>query len=169
MIPRAYEERVCGYCGYRDVSVYPNHGDPICAECWKRKHGKATSEYHHPFGRSIPETVYIPANLHAYFTKVKTAWPKDLHTYPIQPLLQIAYHLRNKNDLDNWLVNHPEVFVAPQRDQLIPAIRTYALNFESDSDYLISLHDALVKVLGKDYVNDMTLAPLLTYHPHQAR
>jgi hypothetical protein len=161
MIPRAYKDCVCGYCGYRDLSVYQNHNDPICAECWKRQHGKTTSDNHHLYGRTRNDTVLIPANLHAYLTEAKKSWPKVLNNFPIDPLLQIAYSLRMIKDLVTWYLNHPEKFKTLLREQIDQIFLAVSINLENYSDWLIALQNHLVKVNGKDYYQNFGIAPLL--------
>ena len=163
MIPRAYKDLVCGYCGYRDSSVYVNRGDFICAECWKQQHGKTTSDIHHIYGRSRNDIVLIPANLHAYLTEEKKSWPKVLACFPIDPILQIAYSQRMIKDLVTWNLNHREYFTTPKRDQVDQLFLAVSINLENYSDWLVALQAYLVKVNGKEYYQNIGIAPLLTH------
>jgi hypothetical protein len=163
MIPRAYEDRVCEYCGYRDISVYLKNDHAICPECWKSRNEKAISEYHHVYGRTKNVTVQIPANLHAYITLVRNSWPKVISRYPDDPILQIAYAQRHIYDLVGWCLNHPEKLEnKTARPQVFRLIQECSRNFEIYSDWLIALQAYLVKVNGTGYFQTMGIAPLLT-------
>src|SRR5258708_28106034 len=172
MIPKAYQERVCDVCGYRDPSVYRVEDREICAECWKRENGKTTTDIHHPYGRSRPETVKIPANLHAYLTEGQKRWPKIIKKLPNDPLLQIAYFQRETYDLIQWVILHPGELQKKQRHELIlkanershrvrsphalqeqvnQILGLLCYQFEECSDWLIAYHFFMVKKYGQDY------------------
>jgi hypothetical protein len=162
MIPRAFEVRVCENCGYRDISVYLNHGHPICAECWKQKNGKAIYEYHHLYGRTRDDTILIPANHHAYITTVRNNWPKVLHKFSEDPILQIAYSQRNINDLLGWYLNHPDSFSkGSSRGSILHVLQAVTVNLENYSDWVIALQRVLVNEKGNKYYEKIGIAPLL--------
>jgi hypothetical protein len=162
MIPKAYKKRVCEYCGYQDVSVYLIDGHEICAECWKKQHGKAISEDHHIYGKSRNDTALIPANLHAYITQAKISWPLILKKFSDDPLLQIAYMLRNVQDPVIWCHNHPEILaIKSDRERIFQMVKAITSNLDDYSDWLIALQAFLVKQNGKDYFQTMGIAPLI--------
>ena len=180
MIPTFREVLSCMYCSYRDSYVFWNKGSPICAECWKRLHGKTITDIHHLYGRSRTDTIPIPANLHAYLTESQKGWPDMLKKFPNDPLLQIAYLLRAIKNLIDWTLTHLEQvdsqgnyaeFFKPYGDileikgafsivryQVNEMFLQISLNLENASDWLVALQTILVEQFGKDYQTKIDIA-----------
>jgi hypothetical protein len=122
--------------------------------------GISPMESHHPEMRvNSPETVSIPANLHADLTAKQLKWPDSLKAYSDDSLIQIARRYRVMMDYLECLRNVIDI------DFLLDYIE-YLLNAcERDSNFLLGLSLDQQELNGPDWCKQGGVAPLVPSVP----
>ncbi|MHB9129876.1 MAG: hypothetical protein ACYDBB_02145 [Armatimonadota bacterium] len=65
----------CPICGYAALAALVQYRNTIlCYECMLEMQGKSPIELHHVFGRSKPDVVPLPGNLHRIITAYGILW-----------------------------------------------------------------------------------------------
>lgn len=129
--------RPCMFCregNYRSlvsVSLCRNHLNMI--------RGISPFENHHPEGRvNSPETVSIPADVHAVLTAKQLDWADPLKAHNDDPLIQIARRIRVTMDYLEYLLN----------------------TCQRDSNFLLGLSLTQQELNGPDWWKRGEMAPL---------
>ncbi len=132
---------ICGMNDYHSIVLIS-----VCRECLNILQGLSTFESHHPEKRiNSPNTISIPANLHAVLTAKQLKWPESLKTYSDDPLIQIARRIRVTRDYLEYLLNA----------------------CERDSNYLLGLSLDQQEINGPDWWKQGGVAPLVSKVPDE--
>ena len=136
------KKKPCIICGSQIsealVSVH------ICREDLNRFHGLPPYENHHPESRAnSPETIHIPANIHAMLTAMQVRWAETLKSVNGDPVIQIARRIQVTQDFIECL------------SRLI----------QRDSNFLLALSLAQQEHNGPDWWKRGGVAPLINEVP----
>ena len=111
----------------------------LCREPLNMLRGISPLENHHPEGRANnPETIKIPANIHAVLTAKQTQWPEDLRHPSKDPLIQIDRRLLVMQDF----------------------IEYFLRDLQRDINFLLALSLAQQEIHGQGWWTRGQVAPL---------
>ena len=111
----------------------------LCREHFSMLRGISPVENHHPEGQAnSPETVTIPANVHAILTALQNQGPETLLHPSNDPVLQIARRLKVLQDF----------------------IRYFAKAIQHDADFLVALALGQQEINGLEWWKQGQVAPL---------
>ncbi len=109
-------------CGeQRPEALIPGRNPVICAACQRRANGRATTDEHHPAGKTnSPITISVPVNDHrAQLSVAQADWPKaTLLNAQGSPLLAAAASIRGFVDTVLYLIEQGLLWIAGMLESL---------------------------------------------------